>query len=240
MRRKLLDPVHPEIVRSLSALAKLHYRLGRLGESERLTKEALEITLKLAGPDSADVVGIYQHLGQIAGDQRRFAEAETLFTKGLEYQKRNQPIPNGDTASLLACIGRTLAERQRFAEAEPYYREALGICDSRTDLPPSARVGVQGGLGGVLVARNVAEKTQLPDAERQARFVEAEKLLLSTLEMIERSNEAPPEFRRNAIGRLIRLYTAWNDSFPDPQLPPKAASFRQKLAEPGPPPSTTQ
>ncbi|WP_052574077.1 serine/threonine-protein kinase [Haloferula sp. BvORR071] len=232
VRRKVLPRNHPEIVRSLSSLAQLHFMLGHLEESEHVTREALEITLQVASKGNSDLVQIYQHLGRVIGEQKRFAEAETVLREGLRYQREIHPTDNGDTVGLLGSIGRTFGERQQFAEAERYYREAKVICDARADISPGIHGSIHSGLGGVIVAANIAA-TQAPDKERQDRFAEAEKLLLSAVEMMDRSTDTPPEIRLIAIRRLVRLYIAWNEAFPDPQLPTKAAAFQKKLTTSG-------
>ncbi|QJE98401.1 serine/threonine-protein kinase [Luteolibacter luteus] len=236
MRRKLLEPDHPDIVRSLKLLSLLRHKEGHLAESESLMREALAINLKLMGPGHRYLIEIYRHLGKVTEDQKRFAEAERFFRDALDCQRKNQDSVNADTAALLECLARTLAEQEKYPEGERCYREALAACEAQAPVQSIIRGSIRGGLGGLLVAANVATP-QMPDLERQARFGEAEKLLISSLDEIERSHDAPPGQRRAALEQLSRLYTAWNDFFPDPRFPLKAAGFQQQLAEPGRVPS---
>jgi len=89
---------------------------------------------------------------------------------------------------------------------------------------------VRSRLGGALVAVAVSDPA-LDAAARQELFVEAEKLLLSGQQLMQQSSATPPKYLRDALERLRRLYSSWNEFAPDADRAAKAAEFREQLTD---------
>ncbi len=229
MRRKLFGPDHHDIVRSLRALGLLRYQQGLLEESGSRMKEALDMSLRLGG-NHRDLIEIYRHLGLVAEGRKLLGEAAAFFHSALDCQRKDPNADPGVATTLLESLGRTLAAQQKYGDSEQSYREALAICEAQSANKPGTVGNLRSQLGGVLLSANVAPG-QVSQAARLERFTEAEKQLTSGLEAMLSGPETPPAQIRDAFERLSRLYTAWNNFFPDPALPIKAASFEQKLRE---------
>jgi small-conductance mechanosensitive channel len=76
-------------------------------------------------------------------------------------------------------------------------------------------------LGSALVSVVVTD----PDfavTDRQAKFTEAEALLLEGNEAVQQSSSADRKYKRDVLQRLMRLYEAW-------EKPDQAAKWRSKL-----------
>ena len=56
VRRRVLEPEHPETLDSMSRLASILYDEARYAEAEKLGREALDIQRRVLGPDHPDTL----------------------------------------------------------------------------------------------------------------------------------------------------------------------------------------
>jgi tetratricopeptide (TPR) repeat protein len=219
---------------------------GRLGEAEPLMRSVVEVRLRALGPANGHTANAIHTLGELLHSQGRPAEAEPLYREALEkyrlhglmgrkngpaamrglalllkdqgkldeaealaheaMQVLQEPRPE-DHADGLVCLGAILTAAGNATEAEPRLREGLKI---RRDVLPKGHRAVaeaESLLGGCLTALQ--------------RYAEAEPLLLTGYEALQKDDAAPPRVLREAHERLVKLYEAWDK-------PDKAQEWRDK------------
>jgi hypothetical protein len=110
-------------------------------------------------------------------------------------------------AHTLAGLGSVLAKNGKAGEAEPLLRECLEI--RQKSLPPGdwLTAEAQSLLGGCL--------------SEQARYAEAEALLVAGCLALEKAPGVPAGFRAETRKQIVRLYESWGK-------PEKAALWRAK------------
>jgi non-specific serine/threonine protein kinase/serine/threonine-protein kinase len=258
-RRAALGGEHPLTLQALNDLAVADERAGRLHEAENLFRATLEIRRRTPGPDHPDTLVVMNNLATVllsdgrgaealplaeraaagyakaAGEDDRVAldcantlgvvylrtgrleQAEPVLRQTLERRRRilgNDHLAVADSLSNLAeCL---LAGKARAVEAEPLLRDCLAI---RSAGRPAGHWSIASAVG--LLGESLA---------LQARYADAEPLLLNGFDGIARSPEAPPDRKRRAAERLAELYTAWGK-------PEDAAAWRSRLAPQEQPPS---
>ena len=84
-------------------------------------------------------------------------------------------------------------------------------------------------LGDALVVETVADATRQP-AVRLSEFAKVEPLLLESEEQLQDDPAVHPNFKRDAINRLVRLYEVWNGAAPNTGKAEKATQWRISLA----------
>jgi hypothetical protein len=82
-RRRVLGSEHPETMQSAADLALVYLSQGKLLESERLSREALEFNQKKQ-PDDWQRFRAESLLGASLAGQKKFAEAEPLLLEGYQ------------------------------------------------------------------------------------------------------------------------------------------------------------
>ena len=110
-----------------SDLANLLYRTNRLGESELLTRRALEINMTAFGEQHPTVTRDLDNLAQLLQDTNRFEEAEPLMRRALEIDVTAFGEQHPTVARDLNNLAQLLQDTNRFEEAEPLMRRALEI-----------------------------------------------------------------------------------------------------------------
>jgi uncharacterized protein HemY len=147
-------------------------------------------------------------LGALYSDEGKYTEAETLLSKALEGQRRVLGDHHPETLNSWDGLGRLQLRERKYAEAESTLRGALRGHEEA--MPDSwERYDCQSMLGGSL--------------EGQAKFAEAEPLLLSGYEGVTRRQATIPVQERRVLSetreRIVKLYEAW-------QKPEKARQWR--------------
>ncbi len=205
---KALGRAHPLTLTSINNLGVTLQALGRLDEAEALLREAVA-GRKAALPENHPfTVSSMNSLASVLQDQRRLDEAAELYQDVLAI-RRSAANPNpADIAASATLLGSVLTQAGRPADAEPLLREAL---ETRTNLLPPDHwllANTRSLLGACLIA--------------QTRYDEAEPLVVAGYEQMN-PPPAASKRKREALERVIRLYTAWDK-------PDQASEYRAKLA----------
>ena len=221
----------------------------RLGDAEKLFGEALTLRLKISTEDHPETAALRDSLGRVLAGQNKFAEAEIQYQRALAIRERRLPPEHFDLFTTSIDLGRLLADwawaerpsageigrtqpqvNQRAGKAELLLRKGLTICEAQPTTNPGVAGDVRSRLGGALLALAVTDPA-LEAAARHAEFLEAENLLRSSFEVLQRFPATPPKYQRDALERLRRLYLSWNEFAPAADRVAKAAEFTQQLAE---------
>jgi hypothetical protein len=143
-----------------------------------------------------------EDLAELYRDWKKDDQAAPLFARALDVRRR-QPEGNESpkTASVLVSLGQIRLRQKKGSDAESLLREAAAIYEKKE--PESwLRFEARGLLGESLAA--------------QARYAEAEPLVLEGYEGLRQRARQVPYMRRTALAeagdRVVRLYEAWGKS----------------------------
>jgi hypothetical protein len=191
---------------------------------------------KALGLEHPSTLDSLARVAEIYGIERRYAEAEPLHREYLQSQATRYPATNDTVVSATSTLAgllhdwawseRGAADKTKAAgrarEAERLLRDCLAA-RVKTLRPGSSRLAdTRSRLGDALVAIAVIDST-LPAEALLAQLTEAESLLLKGHESLPQNETAEPNYKRDALERLVRLYEAWDK-------PEQLAEWRQKLA----------
>ena len=88
LRRKVLDPLHPDIAMNLNNLAVLYTSGEQYAEAEPLYQRALAIFEAHLGPRHPKVITCLQNYAQLLRDTQRRAEAVALEARAKPARPR--------------------------------------------------------------------------------------------------------------------------------------------------------
>lgn len=207
---RIQGPRHYSTLIVRNNLARLFIREGRLQEALPLCQQNLEDCRNpdLLGPEHPKTLVAMDNLATVFLDQGKPAEARPLTDEALAVRRKKLSAGHIDLALSLELQGRLLIAEAKPAEAKPVLREALTI--RRGALP--AR-DYRTALAESLLGQALAETK---------RFDEAEPLLVGGGETLQASAGASKRQKREALERLVALYTAWGK-------PDKAAEWKARL-----------
>jgi tetratricopeptide (TPR) repeat protein len=212
VRRRVLGEEHRETLITRSNLARLYQDQRLFARAEPLFASILEIRRRTLGPEHPDTLNSMNSLARVYLDQKQFAQAQPLFVKVLEARRRVLGARHPDTLDTLVRLASLYLGQRESAQAEPLLREALQAQEQAD--PDSWQCSETRSLLGASLAG-------------QARFSEAEPLLLAGYQGLVRWKDTLPWENRSApqqaADRILRLYRDW-------QNPDKVAEWREKLA----------
>jgi len=223
-RRRVLSDDDIELMISLSNLGGMLWSQGRFEEAEPLWRENAEGRRRIQGPLHPETLAAVRYVGMLLRDTQRYDEAEPFWREALEGLRQVRGPRHPETANAadgltgvlrlraeslhaspdhprrlaaLTSLGAHLLELERPAAAEPVFAEALEVAANEESLRGLERHRVQARLAECLV--------------RQARFAEAELLMLEVCEWClgARGVEVSVDEGDEMLGRLIELYVAW-------------------------------
>jgi serine/threonine protein kinase len=233
IRKRDLGSEHRDTLIAMSHLAATLSDQGKYAESEPLLRQILDVRRLERGPEHRDTLWAMTGLAGLLQDQGKGDAAEPLFREVLKVRRRDLGETHGNTLHAMEELASCLEDRGRQAEAETLLREALAA--RRKTVPPEDRV-----VGRTLIAlgRVVLNKGAAKEAETllrealdqnalsrvpwrfaycrnllggcltaQSKYKEAEELLLGEHEHLK---AAPVRRLREALGRIVKLYEAWN------------------------------
>ena len=215
IQRKARGNDHPDLAGDLQTNGVLLRELGRLAEAEPLLREALALSRKHLGNDHEVVALSANNLAGVLRDQGKLAEAESFFRESVTIDRKARPADHPVRAFALGGLGMVLTDLGRPAEAEPFLRESLAIREK--SLPPGQwRLAyTRMLLGNALVGLK--------------RFREAEPLLVGSYAAMMADKDTPPQWPRQTVNNLVRLYETWNAAEPGTEKVKRAAEWRSKM-----------
>ena len=113
------------LISSLSNLAEIYRRTGRVEEAEHLYLRALAIGEKALGAYHLDVANALLGLAHLYSMVDRFKEAEPLYQRALAIEEKALGPYHLDVAALQETLGLQYQIVCRFKEAEHFYLRAL-------------------------------------------------------------------------------------------------------------------
>jgi tetratricopeptide (TPR) repeat protein len=213
---------NPVTLFQVCALGTVLQALGKRAEAGTALRSALDGRRQLV-PDSPFVAESLQAWAEFLLEEERIGEAEAALREALEIERKLMPPRHRLTGQTLAALGWALTLQNRASEGEPLLREGLEICRTGYPLGHWTTADAETGFDW---ATATAESRLGGCLNALRRFEDAEKLLLSSYETLQRAPGAPPLRRIEAVDRIVRLYQ-------DGGKPKKAAEWQAK--RPGPP-----
>jgi len=146
----------------LTAAAADAAESGRVAESERLARQAVDLAERLAPGRERDraVVGALRQLGTALRSRGRLTAAERTFDRALVSAERTFGPESPEVAELLNDLGMTFRYAGRFGDAELAYRRALAVIERAADVDREDLAAVFHNLGGLAHARGDFEAAE--------------------------------------------------------------------------------
>jgi tetratricopeptide (TPR) repeat protein len=182
-----------EIASTMTSLAQVLVRVGRLDEAAKLFAGALAIRKRLHAPADDRLVEALHQYALFLISRGRYAEAESLLRESLEHRRGEQTGDKVELIRTLSLLSVALTAQGKAAEAEPFIRESLKVYRS---LPPGSMATANAGsdLGDCLI--------------QLGRQDEGEALLKSSYATFRRILGDRHPRTAKARARLIALYEA--------------------------------
>jgi tetratricopeptide (TPR) repeat protein len=138
-QRERLGANHPETLASMTSLALVYLRTGKVDRSEALLRECLQLRRKKEGPESLAIATTLAVLGANLLVQKRNAEAEPFLREALTIREKKGP-DNWSTFHTKSLLGAALLGQGRYTEAEPLLCEGYeGLRRRQAKIPPQNR-----------------------------------------------------------------------------------------------------
>ncbi len=231
--RRIWGPASPEVSGYMYNLGHLRSVAGEFAAAEQIFRDALAVELARVGdqhPDVAyartllgralqaqsrpqeavveyrQVLAVYRQtygdahpnvaeaLADVASTETDAQVAEGLFRESVDVLWNCGPAARSSLAGPLGMLAKVLIEQERYDAAEPIMRECLALREEFARHRWVYAIGLTH-LGVILA--------------RQAKFAEAEPLLLSGYEEMQKHRDAPPRSSAEPAEELVRLYEAW-------------------------------
>ncbi len=138
IQQRTLEPDHPQILRTRSAMGWNHRLAGRYDEAERLTAAALADMRRILGDDHPETLIAVNNLAVIYKDLERYAEAEPLYLENLESGTRILET-HPENLPALVNLGSFYMAQDRWEEAHALADRAV---DTFTGIMPAGHVGI--------------------------------------------------------------------------------------------------
>ena len=127
VREMLLGPMHPEVARLLTYLARLYTEQGRYAEAEPLHRRALAIQEEALGPTHPAVALSLHGLGEFYRYHGLPVEAEPLHRRALAIREEAFGPTHPSVALSLNSLAGVSRSQRRYTEAESLQQRALAI-----------------------------------------------------------------------------------------------------------------
>jgi tetratricopeptide (TPR) repeat protein len=178
-----------------NSLAVFHLQARRYADGERLLKALLEPSAKQYGEDNFQTLMIHGNLGGALRQQGKVEEAGPHYLRAMEGNRKLFGTDHPRSLMTLHNYGNWLLDAGRIAEADATQSEALATADRVFKEPHPTKAEIITSLGKVRT--------------RQARYDEAEKLLLQSIEL-KTALRGPGNSRLFQSREALReLYAAW-------------------------------
>ncbi len=195
IRRKILGEEHPGTVTAMSNLGVTYLGMGRKEEAEPLLRAAYDGYVKTLGAEHSKTLVTMSSIAYLYEEQGKGEDAIAMYSKIVEIRRRASGGKDPETWSPMNNLAMLYQARGRYAEASTLYEELLGLCAQ--SLPADHYY--------VAIFRNNYGDC-LTDLKR---YEEAERELVGSHGVLERSFGAKHTRTQKGIVRLKRLYEGW-------------------------------
>jgi serine/threonine-protein kinase len=127
LRKRILEPIHPDIASTLSDLGMIYNKKGNFDRAESMYRQALEMHQKLYGDLHPDTARSMSGLAIVIEDKGNYAKSEPLHRKVLEIRRKIFGNNHPDVAAALNTLAWQLQAKGDFKGCELLYLESLGI-----------------------------------------------------------------------------------------------------------------
>ncbi|MEZ5404323.1 MAG: serine/threonine-protein kinase [Bryobacteraceae bacterium] len=111
----------------LMSLADAQFYAGRYDQTERLSREALDIYRRVYGEGHPRLADPMYNLGEVAIQRGRVAEAESWFRRTLGIHQNYYGEEHPETAASMRALAQAILMQKRFDEAQPLLERSLEI-----------------------------------------------------------------------------------------------------------------
>jgi len=172
VRRRLLGPDDPEVMKSMSTLVRILNREARFRDAEKLAREALDLKRNVLGAEHPDTLSALGDLAALLSAQGRYPDAEELQRQVLAAQRRVLGSQHPDTLLSMGDLAMTLRRQGHYAESEALFREKLDAVGHTLGPEHPTTLTTMNNLASTLTS--------------DGRYAEAEQLLRAALETKQR------------------------------------------------------
>jgi serine/threonine-protein kinase len=250
LSRSMYGNSHPWVALALSNLSAQMQGKGDHDAAEKYARESLAIAEKTLGPEHPWVGEMLNILGLILYRQREFEQAERVYRRSLAIKRKHYDRPHPAVAAGMFNLTMLLRAKGDLDAAEALNRESLAMVRQIAGDDHSYVALHTGNLAITLQAKGEcqeavphfqeaiagirrtlsSEHVRIPPLQSHmgacltalGRYAEAEPVLLESYHALDRAKKDVA--MREALGRLVTLYTAWNK-------PEKAAEYRALLPD---------
>jgi tetratricopeptide (TPR) repeat protein len=160
IRERTLGPEHPDVARTLGALARLHHARQEHADARALHERALSIYEKVFGAEHPDTVMGLNSLAGLLQDQGDFAEARPLYERALETCDRGLGADHPHSGLILNNLAFLCLRQDDLAGARPLFERALAI-QEKAPLPDPQSATTLDNLAHVLQSQGDSEGARL-------------------------------------------------------------------------------
>ncbi|KAL3440940.1 hypothetical protein BJX65DRAFT_316041 [Aspergillus insuetus] len=159
IRKRNLEPDHPDVLRNISNLASIYHQQKRWDEAEQLGLEALKLRKKVLGPEHPSTLTTTANLVFVYTNQNQWDKAENLQRQVLSSQERVLGPSHPNTLASMSHLARICWKREKFHKAVSIMSECVGLCEK--NLGPDHKLAVS--------ASKTLNKWQFEVAERDEK-----------------------------------------------------------------------
>jgi tetratricopeptide (TPR) repeat protein len=217
LAKKTYGLEHEETLGIIAIHALLLDDLGKLAESEVLTRELVAGVKKVFGPTHVNTAVVTNNLASLVRREGRPQEARELFAEAIRVGREAFPPGDPNVANFLDNEAILLQELGDFRAAEERTREALSIYRAAFPGDHFDVAKALNNLSNILRALGTPEK-----------LAEAQRLMRESLAMMERVVGPDHPETATASGNLANLL---RDITPDPAVDPQGAAILDAEAE---------
>jgi tetratricopeptide (TPR) repeat protein len=181
----------PEAAHLLDRIAKYLDSRGRFKAEEPFVKQAMQIELRLLGPNRPEIAGRLKTLALVAMNDSRSGEGLMLAQEALRIYRSIQPPLPLEVARTLNVLSLLLSDLGQNEDAEAYGREALAIFETALE---SDDAEVASNTNNIAIS-----------LDRQERYREAESFYRRCLKIRKRRVNESPEDVALVLGNMAVL-----------------------------------
>ena len=219
INRKTRGPEHANTAVSLHDLALIAAARGDLNGAEFQLRQSLGMLQKALGEQHPVVAPALNSLAHVLAWQGRYDEAAAVMQHALDNIRPSLGANHQTVAIYTLTLGAIQMARRQPRLAEPLFRDGLRVRALTPTIVPSRRRTVREDDWSL-----AATKSALAGAlMAQARFADAEPLLLDARRELDLSSAARADDIKLTTARLIDLYSDWGK-------PDQAAAWRARAA----------
>lgn len=144
-----LAQTDPEKILVFNAFGGLYMQTQNDSEAESYFRKALALLEKTEKADSLKMATILDNLSVVCSGGKKYAEAESLNTRAIEIYRKNKTAPNAviDLITVLGNRGYILSCQKKDTESKKAYEEAVSLCRSENNIPPTLYATMLDNLG---------------------------------------------------------------------------------------------